>query len=162
MVGMRRILGLLTVGLSAAAIVWFLGMRTKNPLVINAQRRFNRSFVNPRELGRAGAPGANNSVIEHRGRKSGRTYRTPLEAVPTEDGFAMVSVYGSDSDWVQNVLAEGSATIVRDGQRHSVAHPELVPYEQVNRYFPEATVRAHRAFDVREGLLVHTVPEPSI
>lgn len=161
MVSVKRILGILVIGLAAAGAAWFLGMRTKNPTVINAQRRLNRSFFNPRELDRAGAEGAANSIIEHTGRTSGRTYRTPLEAVPTEDGFVMMSVYGPDSDWVQNVLAAGSATVVRDGQRHRVENPELVPFEQVSHYFSPSTVRAHRVFDVREGVVVQTVVEPS-
>jgi hypothetical protein len=47
----------------------------------------------------------------HVRRTSGATYRTPLEAHPIDDGYIFILVYGSDSDWVQDVLAAGTATL---------------------------------------------------
>ncbi|MDP4506807.1 PNPOx family protein [Nonomuraea turcica] len=48
-------------------------------------------------------------VLTHVGRVSGATYRTPLDAHPVDGGYLFVLVYGSRSDWVQNILAAGEA-----------------------------------------------------
>jgi deazaflavin-dependent oxidoreductase (nitroreductase family) len=45
--------------------------------------------------------------VGHVGRSSGKAYRTPVEAMRVDDGFIVTLVYGSRSDWVQNVLAAG-------------------------------------------------------
>ncbi|MGF1595335.1 MAG: nitroreductase/quinone reductase family protein [Acidimicrobiales bacterium] len=58
----------------------------------------------------------NRPVIRHVGRSSGRPYRTPLEALPVDGGFIFTLVYGSRSDWVQNVLAAGEATLEVEGK----------------------------------------------
>jgi deazaflavin-dependent oxidoreductase (nitroreductase family) len=49
-------------------------------------------------------------VLVHRGRRSGRMYRTPVEAIAgdPEQGEVVVSpLWGERSDWYRNVLAGG-------------------------------------------------------
>jgi deazaflavin-dependent oxidoreductase (nitroreductase family) len=65
----------------------------------------------------------------HVGRTSGATYRTPLEAHPIDGGYIFILVYGSDSDWVQNVLASGDATLDIDGDTIKLVNPRLVSKE---------------------------------
>jgi deazaflavin-dependent oxidoreductase (nitroreductase family) len=72
--------------------------------------RFNKRITNPLVLKRGVWP-----VLTHVGRSSGKTYRTPLEAHPVAGGYIFVVMYGSDSDWVQNVMAAGTATLEIDG-----------------------------------------------
>lgn len=91
--------------LVAIGIVFMVGMRTKSPPVLHAVRRFNRAFTNPRAMKKAGTPGAYASVIRHVGRTTGRPYETPVEAFATDDGFLIALPYGSDADWLKNVLA---------------------------------------------------------
>jgi len=64
--------------------------------------------------------------IEHRGRRSGRVYRTPVIAFRRGDTLAVVVLYGEDSDWVQNLLAAGSGVVWRGGRRYSLANVRLV------------------------------------
>jgi hypothetical protein len=47
--------------------------------------------------------------------------------VATEDGFVIALVYGSRTNWLQNVLARGSATLVHEGQTYEIDQPEIVP-----------------------------------
>ncbi len=68
--------------------------------------RINKRVFNPMELRRGVRP-----VLTHVGRSSGKTYRTPLDAHLIEGGYIFIVMYGSDSDWVQNVLAAGAATL---------------------------------------------------
>src|SRR5256712_6970844 len=47
------------------------------------------------------------SVVRHRGRRSGRTYATPVAARRTADGFAIPLAFGETADWCRNVIAAG-------------------------------------------------------
>jgi len=64
-------------------------------------------------------------VICHRGRRSGRLYRTPVNAYRRGSTLAIVVLYGEESDWVRNVLA-GSAQVVRAGRTHELLRPRIV------------------------------------
>lgn len=137
----------------AVLSVFTLGMRTKSPVVLKAIRRMNRAVFNPRQLD-AGTAGAYASVIVHVGRRTGASYETPVVAESTGDGFVIALPYGSQADWLKNVLAIGSATIVHEGSAHRVADPEVVPMETVDAYFAPAARRSHRIFGTRECLRV--------
>lgn len=84
--------------------------------------RINRRVLNPREIARGERP-----VLTHVGRTSGRTYRTPLGAQRVGDGFVVDLLYGSESDWVRNVLAAGTAEVEVEGQHHQLVNARLVP-----------------------------------
>jgi deazaflavin-dependent oxidoreductase (nitroreductase family) len=79
-------------------------------------------------------------VIEHRGRTSGRIYRTPVNVFRTDDGFAIALTYGREAQWVRNVLAADGATILSRGEATPVAHPRIV-HDESRGYVP-APVRA--------------------
>jgi deazaflavin-dependent oxidoreductase (nitroreductase family) len=102
----------------------------------------------------AGAAGSSASVVRHRGRTTGHPYETPVQAVPTEDGYVVALPYGTQADWLKNVLAAGSATVVTGGQTHQVEHPEVVPMAEVVGYFSPGDQRTHRIFGVDECLRV--------
>lgn len=51
------------------------------------------------------------AVVVHRGRKSGRTFRTPLWAFRRHNGFVIALTYGPETDWVRNVLAAGGCEL---------------------------------------------------
>jgi deazaflavin-dependent oxidoreductase (nitroreductase family) len=105
----------------------------------------------------AGTPGAYASVIRHQGRRTGRTYQTPVWAVPTEDGFVIAIVYGSGTDWLKNVVASGAAAIVHHGATYPVDQPEIVPMEHARAYFPATLQRTHRLVGVEGCLRVRRV-----
>jgi len=134
--------------------VFLIGMRTKSPRVLGAIRRFNRAFTNPRAMKDAGTPGAYASVIRHVGRTSGRPYETPVGAFATDDGFVIALPYGSDPDWLKNVIASGSATIVHEGETARVDRPELVATPEVAPFLPDKELRNLRLFAVDQCLRV--------
>ena len=114
------ILGVLLALLFVLGVVWFVGMRTKWPPVRDFQRRVNRRVFNPRQMRTAGRPGAYAGIIRHVGRRSGRAYETPVVPLPADDGFVILLPYGDRPDWVRNVLAAGTATIVLEGEEYTV------------------------------------------
>jgi deazaflavin-dependent oxidoreductase (nitroreductase family) len=85
--------------------------------------RFNRAFYNPIQSQYAWLlpPWA---IVCHRGRRSGRRYRTPLNAYKRGRKIAIVVLYGEESDWVQNVLA-GGGQLVRGGRTYDLLEPWL-------------------------------------
>lgn len=139
------------------AIVYIVGIRSGSRAVRNAARRFHHAVGNPIQMRSAGTAGAYASVIQHRGRKTGRTYQTPVWAAETEDGFVIPIVYGARSDWLKNVLASGSAAIVHDGATYPVQHPEIIPMQDARAYFPVMTQLAHRLVHVDRCLRVRRV-----
>ena len=155
-----KLFGVLMLAVMAVAAVFMAGMRTKSPRVLAVVRRVNRAVWNPRTMETAGTPGAYASVIKHEGRTSGRAYETPVGAVATDDGFVIALPYGSQADWLKNVLASGSATIVDEGDTHRVDQPEIVATSAVESHFSEKDQRSHRMFGVDQFLTVRrTEPE---
>ena len=56
-------------------------------------------------------------LVVHRGRRSGRTYQTPVNTFPAEDGFIIALTYGADkTDWVKNVQAAGGCELRTRGR----------------------------------------------
>ena len=80
-------------------------------------------------------------MIHHVGRFSGQPYRTPLEAHRVDDEFIFTLVYGSRSDWVQNVLAAGTAQLEFEGNTVDLIGPELISAEQAFARLPASTKR---------------------
>jgi deazaflavin-dependent oxidoreductase (nitroreductase family) len=135
--------------------VWFLGMRSKWPPVLDFQRKVNRRFINPRQMRTAGSPGAYAAVIRHTGRKSGKAYETPVVPLPSGDRFVIVLPYGARPDWVQNVLAAGTAELVHEGATCTVGSPVVRPVTSDD--VPAKEMRAMRAFGNTECLEVRRV-----
>ena len=87
--------------------------------------RINKRLFNPRAIHKGAYP-----VVRHVGRTSGRVYETPLDAFPTRSGYVLVARYGPESDWVRNILANGTATLRIDGEEHRLTSPQLVPLKE--------------------------------
>ena len=151
-----RFLGGVVIAVGALAVVFVVGMRSKSPVVLNGVRRASRK-MKPVVLKTAGAPGASASVVRHVGRTSGTAYETPVVAVATEGGFVIALPYGPNTDWLKNVLASGSATIVHEGGDHTVDQPEIIDLADATSLFSPGDQRAHRLFAVDQGLRVRIV-----
>jgi deazaflavin-dependent oxidoreductase (nitroreductase family) len=87
--------------------------------------KINKRVFNPREVSKGKRP-----VVVHLGRSSGTVYHTPLDAHPTVGGYVLVVRYGPGSDWVQNVMAAGTATLRVDRGEVRLHSPRLVSREE--------------------------------
>ncbi|WP_107654153.1 nitroreductase family deazaflavin-dependent oxidoreductase [Nocardia suismassiliense] len=65
------------------------------------------------------------AVVIHRGRKSGRTFRTPLWAFRRDDRYVIALTYGPESDWVRNVLAASGCQLESRRRRYEVDNPRV-------------------------------------
>ncbi|MDQ7904951.1 nitroreductase family deazaflavin-dependent oxidoreductase [Phytohabitans sp. ZYX-F-186] len=64
-------------------------------------------------------------IVVHRGRRSGRAYRTPVNIFKTTDGYVVALTYGL-GDWTRNVLAAGGCTVEIRRRPVHLTDPRLV------------------------------------
>jgi deazaflavin-dependent oxidoreductase (nitroreductase family) len=65
-------------------------------------------------------------ILTHRGRKTGRTYRTPLNVFRRGDDYVFLLTYGPDVEWVKNVFAAGRCVIRTARRDVAIIEPELI------------------------------------
>ena len=65
------------------------------------------------------------AVILHRGRRSGRQYRTPVLAFKRDGLLVVALLYGEESDWLRNLRA-GGGHVIRGGRAFSVGAPQTI------------------------------------
>jgi deazaflavin-dependent oxidoreductase (nitroreductase family) len=86
--------------------------------------RFNRVAANRVTRPVAGwLPGF--GVVVHRGRRSGREYRTPINIYRISEGYVAALPYGV-TDWARNVMAAGGCELKTRGRRRHLTRPRLV------------------------------------
>lgn len=110
--------------------------------------RINRRVTNPVQRLWAGrAPGM--GILEHRGRTSGKRYRTPLNVFTTDDGVAVLLTYGPDRDWLKNITAAGGARMRRRGRTIALTDPRVVTKAEAARHVTgfAGPIFAHLPFD---------------
>jgi deazaflavin-dependent oxidoreductase (nitroreductase family) len=66
------------------------------------------------------------AVIKHRGRKSGRSYETVVNAYRKRNVLAILMGHGN-ADWVKNVVAAGEADVRLFGRDLHVTNARVVP-----------------------------------
>ncbi|MDX1621379.1 MAG: nitroreductase family deazaflavin-dependent oxidoreductase [Nitriliruptorales bacterium] len=94
--------------------------------------------------------------LHHRGRRSGREYRTPLFYARLDGGWAVVATnFGRESHpaWSENLLASPSARVEVGGRWHEV-HAELADEQQEGRAWNELRAR-WPAYDVYRQRAAH-------
>ena len=65
-------------------------------------------------------------VVVHTGRKTRRSYRTPVMVFRRGDRFIIALTYGRDSQWVRNILAEGGCELETRGRTLRLTRPHLI------------------------------------
>jgi deazaflavin-dependent oxidoreductase (nitroreductase family) len=65
-------------------------------------------------------------IVTHRGRTSGREYRTPVNVFRRRDQYLFFLTYGSDVDWVKNILNAGRCSLRTRRRDLELVEPELI------------------------------------
>jgi len=98
-------------------------------------RPFTISLINPLTRLFAGwMPGF--GLLTYRGRATGRIYHLPINVFERGEHYIFVLTYGSESQWVKNVLAAGGCKIRVRGRDVRLVEPELImnpPWELLPR-----------------------------
>ena len=78
------------------------------------------------------------AVVTHVGRRSGRTYRTPVNVFSRGEGFVFALTYGHQAQWVENVLAAGGCELTTRGKTYKLTDPEIFRDSSRNAAAPVA------------------------
>lgn len=112
----------------------------------NFVRHVNKHVFNRYELKKGERP-----VLVHIGRTSGETYKTPVEAKEVDGGYGFVLMYGADAtDWVKNIRASGTATLLVDGDRRALVNPQVLVGDEAWDLFPDESSRPPARLNVTE------------
>ncbi len=124
-----------------------------------ALARFNRRVTNPVTRVFAGhLPGF--AIVVHRGRVTGRQYRTPVNAFGLPDGgYVLALTYGPDAQWVRNVLAQGGCILEVRGRRVELRNPRIV-HDPARRSVPGPVRAILRLIDVDRFLVLDRTTRP--
>jgi deazaflavin-dependent oxidoreductase (nitroreductase family) len=97
-------------------------------------------------------------TVVHEGRESGRTYRTPVWAFRTGDGWVMALTYGPDTEWAKNVQASGRCTVEAPGGTIHVTEVQRLRGDEGRRLMPAPLRPAMRVMGVTDYLKVTSSP----
>lgn len=114
-----------------------------------AIRLFNRSVLNPVTLTFAGRTGMPYAVLSQVGRRSGKTYATPLLVQPVTQGWIIPLTYGKATDWYRNIEQAGECRIQWQGKSFLAGGPECVDAAHALPLFPFALRLALRIAGIR-------------
>ncbi len=89
---------------------------------------FSRRLLAPLLVGvmRLGVSVYGSRVLEHRGRRTGHLYRTPVNLLSFQGAEYLVSARG-DTEWVRNVWADGGRVVLLVGRHRRVCRAVEVP-----------------------------------
>ena len=121
-------------------------MRRVNRAVTNRLMRPIAGFVPPL------------AVVHHVGRKSGRSYRTPVLAFPVAGGYVTPLPYGTDTDWCRNLLEARKGGLERLGRRIPVRNPRIVDADDALPLLPAPLRPGLRMAGLPGYLLVDHAP----
>jgi deazaflavin-dependent oxidoreductase (nitroreductase family) len=111
--------------------------------------RFNKLVTNP-ILRPVATRAPYFGVVVHRGRVSGRIYRTPVNVFERGEEFIFALTYGPDRDWVRNLMHQGQFTLIHRGRTTELIEPRLWESKEMPASIP-AVARA-----ILRGASVHT------
>ena len=105
------------------------------------------------------------ALLTHTGRRSGRTYVTPVGARRAGDEVLIPLTFGNQSDWSRNVLAAGRCSLRLEGVEYDATAPALLsPREadpQVRAAFGRFERASMRMLGIRQFLRLSVVPAGS-
>jgi deazaflavin-dependent oxidoreductase (nitroreductase family) len=90
--------------------------------------RVNRAVLNP-VLGRLAGRFAPLALLEHRGRRTGRSLTTPVFAFQHDSTVTIALTYGSGVQWLANVRAAGGGRLTHRGRLLQLGAPAMIDTE---------------------------------
>jgi hypothetical protein len=152
----RALLTLTGIGVGVGLV---LANRDKLPANI---REFNKRFTNPM-MTRSIAAGkrGNLGLIIHRGRTSGREYTTPVRIDAIPGGFLVPMPYGTDTDWLKNILAAQGALLRFQGHDITVDQPEIIDAATGLAMLSPSSARVARLMGIKHYLRLRQADLPT-
>jgi deazaflavin-dependent oxidoreductase (nitroreductase family) len=100
--------------------------------------------------------------IRHAGRRSGRTYTTPVSAKRRGDVVVIALTFGNQSDWSRNVRSAGGASIRIEGDDYDVTQPQIMSRQEakplVQAAFSPMNRAGFRMLGIKQVMILRVVP----
>ena len=100
--------------------------------------------------------------IRHVGRRSGRTYTTPVSARRSGDMIVIALTFGSQSDWSRNVRSAGGGTVRIEGEDYNVTQPQITSRQEarplVQAAFSPMERAGFRVLGIKQVMILPVVP----
>jgi deazaflavin-dependent oxidoreductase (nitroreductase family) len=100
------------------------------------------------------------AILTHRGRKTGRIYRTPINVFRRGTEYFFFLTYGSDVQWVKNVLATGSCSIETRGRMVELVEPKLITDPELRPAPPHVRFVEQRIAGATQYVRMHAASGP--
>jgi deazaflavin-dependent oxidoreductase (nitroreductase family) len=126
--------------------------RATRRLFLDFIRLFNKYVFNHIILWLAKQGRGPYSVITHKGRRSGRIYRTPVLASYIDDKIFVPLPYGDHVDWLRNVLAHDGCEFSRKGEEIAASDPVVVEAGTALPVLPKGRRDVFERFEVEKFL----------
>lgn len=99
------------------------------------------------------------SKLIHKGRKSGKTFHTPVVATYVGDMVIIPLSYGDQVDWLRNILVAKGCEIIYRKKRMTTMNPEVVSGESALSLLPEKRRRLFDRFKLEKFLKLQIVQD---
>ena len=106
-------------------------------VVRNRVRIFNKYILNRLTRNLAGVSCGPFAIVQHVGRRSGKSYETPIFVFRVGDGFVVVLTYGPAVDWYRNVLAAGHCELIWHAKEYAVVNIDPIDKETALPTLPQ-------------------------
>ncbi len=93
-------------------------------------------------------------VLEHRGRRSGKVFRTPVVVRPAPHGFVVPMPWGETTDWYRNVRAAGGCRIRWKEHVYVLTDPEVMDAAAATATFDSFQRSMMRRFKIQKVVLL--------
>ena len=154
------IVGVVVVAEIVETVLMVWAWRSRNPRALRLVKRFNKYVSNPVMLRFSRRSGLS-AIVHHVGRRSGTPYATPVIAHQSHQDVIIPLPYGTEVDWLRNVLAAEQAVVDLEGRNLRVEEPAVVDIDDVIRLLPAPMVRTVRFNGAREAARLH-VSSPAV
>jgi deazaflavin-dependent oxidoreductase (nitroreductase family) len=98
------------------------------------------------------------ALLHHTGRRSGKSYATPLTPMRVSDGFLIALPFGSRVDWLRNLQSAGRATLELRGHTIEVGEPVLTDAVTALRQLPTTTRTLTRWIGAKDFVKLKRLP----
>ena len=139
----------------AALMLW--AFRTGSPRALRMLTSYHKHVTNPVMVRWFSGRSTHAALVQHVGRRSGRTYVTPVTAHRSGDTIIVPLPYGTQVDWLRNVQAAGSGVVKLENRSFVVDEPEVVPLTSVKPLLPPFVTRIVQLHDTEDALCLHVV-----
>lgn len=111
--------------------------------------------INPLLMGLAGSRAIPlYALVRHRGRRSGRSFNTPVAVGHKDEALFIPLPFGARTDWVRNVLSAGGCTIRWKGTEYEMTDPVVIDQQAGLPAFNTLEARLLRALGIQGVLRV--------